>query len=272
MESVDPARVGAGAPSGTVDGIAQSLQTNLGVGAGTAQVLTWIAILAVCWVLIQVVQKKMFDSGKKKRRKRGNVLLLLGQCGSGKTALFYRLQDEVDVASVSSLKETRAKLQIATTVEGEKLGPIETIDYPGHQRLRGKQEELYQEAKCIIYMVDAEDKDKMKDVAEHLYELFTSQEIIDLQIPILLACNKIDSKHAQTEKFIVEKLEREIEQMRVSRGATLDNQDQAASYLGIEGEKFKFRDHCPCPFELCRISVKKPELDPVYEFLRTNFS
>merc|ERR1719473_2170117 len=124
----------------------------------------------------------------------------------------------------------------------------------------------------MIYMVDSEDKQKLKDAAEHLYEILTSQEVIELHIPILLACNKSDLSSARTEKFIVEEIEREMEQMRTSRGATLEGQDQADSYLGIDGEKFKLLEHAPCPIQTCRVSAKKPQLEPLYDFLRQQFA
>merc|ERR1719162_925881 len=116
-------------------------------------------------------------------------------------------------------------MKIKLGASDDSLGPIETIDYPGHQRFRGRQAELYKEARCIVYLVDSEDKQKLKDAAEHLYEILTSQEVIQINIPILLACNKSDLSGARTEKFIVEEIEREMEQMRTSRAATLEGQD-----------------------------------------------
>merc|ERR1712194_982651 len=154
---------------------------------------------------------------------------------------------------------------------GESFGPVEVVDLPGHLRYRGRQNELLKEARCIIYMVDSEDKQRLKDVAEHLYELLTHQDIIELHTPILLACNKIDLATAKTEKMIIEEIEREIELMRASRAATLEGQDQADSYLGLDGVKFKLVEHAPCPFETCRISAKKPSLDAVYDFLRQQY-
>ena len=53
--------------------------------------------------------------------------------------------------------------------------------------------------------------------------------MLELHTPILIACNKSDLASARSEKSIVEEIEREMEQMRVSRGATLEGQDQADS-------------------------------------------
>mmetsp|Transcript_119870 Transcript_119870/g.220481 ORF Transcript_119870/g.220481 Transcript_119870/m.220481 type:complete len:260 (-) Transcript_119870:70-849(-) len=255
----------------SINGLAQSLEAKLGVGPGFAQVLTWLAVLATCWALVQLLMQVMSGGASQMiRRQRGQALLLLGQCGAGKTMLFHQFKDQMEVKTVSSLKNNRESLKIQAG--DDILGPIDTIDCPGHQRLRGKQAELMKEARCIVYLVDSEDKQKLKDVAEHLYEILTDQEVIELHIPILLACNKSDLSTARTEKFIVEEIEREIEQMRKSRGATLEGQDQADSYLGVDGEKFKLIEHSPCPIEVCRISAKKPLLEPLFDFLRQQFT
>jgi signal recognition particle receptor subunit beta len=254
-----------------VNSVAQTVEAKLGVSSSVSQVVTWIAIFAVCWVALQIFQGA-FGGASKKRRQRGQLLVLLGQCGSGKTALFYRLKDQIEIETVSSLKSAREKIRIKPDDSEEELGPIDVIDYPGHLRFRGKQAELLGEARCIVYMIDAEDKKRLKDVAEHLYELFTSKEVLEMRIPILLACNKTELGGARPDKFILEELEREIEQMRVSRGATLAGEDQADSYLGVDGEKFKILEHSPCPVEICRISAKKPSLGPLYDFLRQQYA
>lgn len=250
---------------------AVGLRERLGVSDSVSQVLAWLAILATVYAVLQLLQG--FASGVvQKQRIRGRMALLVGQCGAGKTALFFRLRDRVEVQSVSSLKPLRETLQIQTGEEGETLGPLELVDYPGHLRLRGKLVELLKEARCIIYVVDSEDKQKLKDVAEHLYELFTQPEVTELHTPMILACNKSDLPTARTEKFVIEEIEREIEQMRVSRAATLEGQDQADSYLGIDGEKFRLLEHSPCPIQTCRISAKRLQLDPLYDFLRQQFA
>merc|ERR1712048_877195 len=193
--------------------------------------------------------------------------------GAGKTALFFQLRDRAETDTVSSLKPLRDKLQIQTgSEEGDTLGPIEVVDYPGHLRYRGKAAELIKEARCIVYVIDAEDKQKLKDVAEHLYELLTNQDLCALHTPILLAQNKTDLSTAKTEKYIIDEIEREIEQMRFSRGATLEGQDQADSYLGVDGEKFKLFEHAPCPITTGRVSAKKASLQPVYDFLQQQFA
>eukprot|EP00928_Gymnodinium_smaydae_P086970 TRINITY_DN71347_c0_g1_i1.p1 TRINITY_DN71347_c0_g1~~TRINITY_DN71347_c0_g1_i1.p1 ORF type:complete len:259 (-),score=46.89 TRINITY_DN71347_c0_g1_i1:81-857(-) len=251
---------------------AESVATTLGVGFGAAQVIVWLAVLVIAYILLQVVQGA-FGGALKTRRALGKSVLLFGQCGSGKTTLFFQLRDGEETSYVSSLKPHRDTFQIKTGSEdGDVIGPIEVIDFPGHQRLRTKAVALIKEGRCIVYVVDADDKQKLKDVAEHLYELLTQQDICELHTPILLAINKSDLSSARSDKFILDEIDREIEQMRVSRGATLEGQDQADSYLGVDGEKFKLLEHSPCPITTCRVSAKQQQLQPVYDFLREQFS
>eukprot|EP00927_Polykrikos_kofoidii_P057550 TRINITY_DN51699_c0_g1_i1.p1 TRINITY_DN51699_c0_g1~~TRINITY_DN51699_c0_g1_i1.p1 ORF type:complete len:279 (+),score=62.47 TRINITY_DN51699_c0_g1_i1:67-837(+) len=253
-----------------VSNAVKSVETTLGLGPLAAQVLTAFVTLLVIWLTWQMIQPYVGVVAKASR-KRGNSLVLFGQSGSGKTALFFRLRDGEEVQTVSSLKPLRDTLSIDTQ-DGEPPLSIEVVDFPGHLRYRGKAAQLITEARCIVYMLDAEDKPRMKDMAEHLYELFTNKDVCEIQPPILIAINKSDLTTARTDKFITDELEREIEQMRTSRGVTLEGEDQADSFLGIDGEKFRILEHAPCPVTMCRISVKKVQLSPLYAFLRQHFA
>lgn len=249
--------------------VAASVQARLGVSPAIAQVVAWVIVLLVTYACVKAAQAVTASIFGTKSGSRGNLLLLIGQSGAGKTALFYQLRDNEDVQTVSSMKAVRDKLQIKC---GDDEFSIETVDCPGHPRLRRNAADLLKEARCIVYVVDAANKAQLKDVSEHLYELFTSKEMNNNPIPMILACNKSDLSAAKTEKSILDDIEREIEQMRVSRGATLQGEDQADSYLGVDGEKFKLLEHAPCPIQTCRISAKKPSLEPLYDFLRQSFA
>lgn len=250
--------------------LTSTVTATTGLTGTSAQILTWCFTLIIGYILIQVLQGIVAPMLKTKR-KRGDLLLILGQTGAGKTALFFQLKDSEMPKTVSSLKPLRSRVDVPGD-EGGAAASVEAVDFPGHLRLRNRLQELLPQARCIVYVVDSEDKQKLKDVAEHLYELFTNNDINALRTPIILACNKSDSTTARTEKFIIDEIEREIERMRISRGATLEGQDQADSFLGIEGEKFKLMEHSPCHIESCSISVKKPALDPLYSFLRQQFA
>ncbi|CAE7275833.1 SRPRB [Symbiodinium pilosum] len=142
---------------------ASAIEESLGVGSSAALVLTFLIVLISVYVTLQVFQV-LSGSAIRTRRSRGNAALLLGQCGSGKTAVFFRLRDGEEVQTVSSLSASRDSFEIkAGEAHDQKLGPLEVVDFPGHLRMRGKANDMVKEARCIIYMVDAEDKPKLKD-------------------------------------------------------------------------------------------------------------
>eukprot|EP00405_Crypthecodinium_cohnii_P010146 CAMPEP_0206443780 /NCGR_PEP_ID=MMETSP0324_2-20121206/14555_1 /ASSEMBLY_ACC=CAM_ASM_000836 /TAXON_ID=2866 /ORGANISM="Crypthecodinium cohnii, Strain Seligo" /LENGTH=250 /DNA_ID=CAMNT_0053911747 /DNA_START=47 /DNA_END=799 /DNA_ORIENTATION=- len=248
-----------------MSGLEESPSVAEGSSFGMAMPVLLIVLLVFVFLTFG---QKFTKSIMKSARSRGNAVLLFGQCGAGKTALFFRLRDKAEVQTVSSLKQSRDKFEVED-LPG--LGPLDIVDCPGHQRMKGKSASLIPDARCIVYMIDSEDKLRLKDVAEHLYELMTNQDVLDLHTPILLAMNKTESATARTEKFILDEIDREIEIMRNSRGATLEGQDQADSYLGIDGQKFKIMEHAPCPVSTCRISVKKGTLEPLFDFLKQQF-
>eukprot|EP00929_Paragymnodinium_shiwhaense_P101614 TRINITY_DN64758_c0_g3_i1.p1 TRINITY_DN64758_c0_g3~~TRINITY_DN64758_c0_g3_i1.p1 ORF type:complete len:310 (+),score=78.45 TRINITY_DN64758_c0_g3_i1:65-931(+) len=266
-----PTDAKAGSSEGMIGGLSQQVESSLGVGGGTAQFLTWLAVILVLYMAFQLVVAAT-SGGLKKSRKLGNKVLLFGQNNSGKTALFFKMRDpQEQVNTVSSLLPNSDTLRLSPSPDVEPMAPVEVVDYPGHRRMRGKAFDIVPDGRCIIYMIDSEDKPKMKDAAENLYELMTNRDLCELHTPILLALNKIDSVSARTQKFIIDEIEREIETMRHSRSVALEGEDQVDSYLGVEGEKFKLLEHAPCPFEVCRVSVKKNELEPIYEFIRAQF-
>lgn len=248
--------------------VSSSLEQKLGVSTRSAQWLAWFMIIFFAWVALQIIQA-LLRSLTKKRMKRGESVLILGPCNAGKTSLFFQLREGREVTTVSSMKPIRDKFEI-NLGGGDTIPPVDVIDYPGHQRLRGKAHELLAETRCIIYVVDSEDKARLREAADHLYDLLTHRVVSELNIPILIACNKMENPSARSEGFILTEIEREIQQMRISRSATLEGQDQADSFLGVEGQKFKLFDHSPCPVQMCRVSVKKAMLKPIHDFLKVH--
>ena len=50
----------------------------------------------------------------------------------------------------------------------------QVVDFPGHLRMRGKANDMLPEARCIVYLVDSDDKPKLK---EHQYYTQSAQRI-----------------------------------------------------------------------------------------------
>ncbi|CEM16418.1 unnamed protein product [Vitrella brassicaformis CCMP3155] len=243
----------------------------------TAEISLAVVLLAVlCTLLVIVSLARSLRKGTR-RLSRGDLLLIAGQCDAGKTALFHYLRSGDFPETVSSLKPNTDIINVLHKDEGDAsssggggVGGIEVCDYPGHQRLSHGFFGHLKRARCVVYVIDATDKAALKNVAEHLYEIFTHPATNKLRPPLLLACNKSDVPTARKPDMVKDDIEREIERLRQSRSATLEGQDEADNYLGVDGETFKL-DMAPCRVDMCRMSVKKAEVQDVIKFLADNY-
>ena len=150
--------------------------------------------------------KSPFGLASKKPPRRSAVALL-GQCGSGKTALFFRLRadaaaaaakdsgasaEEIKDASsppafgfVSSLRANRDTLSMPL-LDGQATTEVDILDCPGHQQLsEGGRETTLRlvragALRAIIYVLDSRNtpaaKRALKDAAEHLYDLMLAAQ------------------------------------------------------------------------------------------------
>eukprot|EP00397_Hematodinium_sp_SG-2012_P062006 GEMP01082991.1.p1 GENE.GEMP01082991.1~~GEMP01082991.1.p1 ORF type:complete len:118 (+),score=22.98 GEMP01082991.1:348-701(+) len=100
------------------------------------------------------------------------------------------------------------------------------------------------------------------------YEIFTQPQIY--LVPMMICVNKIDLAGARSEEQVVEDLEREIERMRTSRGAALEGEDAAETYLGIDGQQFEL-SHAPTNVDVTSISAEKGDIDGAIDFLQQHF-
>eukprot|EP00921_Rhytidocystis_pertsovi_P026642 GHVQ01042974.1.p1 GENE.GHVQ01042974.1~~GHVQ01042974.1.p1 ORF type:complete len:338 (+),score=44.11 GHVQ01042974.1:57-1070(+) len=221
-----------------------------------------IALIAIYCIATAVRRIGAYSYGGATKG-RSDCVLLLGQCGAGKTALFLRLANLYNSETVSSIKANRGSFPLG---EDNKSTLTEVIDYPGHRRLREGALSLLPSAKCIVYLVDAADKGSIKNAAEHLYELFTSPPMTHLHLPILIACNKTDLPKARSPFTIKIDIEREIERLKVSRSATLEGQDAADSYIGELDELFQM-DMVPSVTEFCASSTLQGDIEGIVEFI-----
>ncbi len=91
-------------------------------------VLAVVAVLAVVGVLVFAL-----------RRKRRSCVVLYGPCGSGKTALWYRLKTGKFLSTVSSMKENEGTFPWG---EDESQQPRHTVDIPGEKKTKRVSVEL----------------------------------------------------------------------------------------------------------------------------------
>ncbi|KAK9828645.1 hypothetical protein WJX72_001279 [[Myrmecia] bisecta] len=172
------------------------------------------ALLLLLWGLV----RSLFGT------KRGNIVLLVGPCNSGKTSVFLQLRDgTTHSGTVASMQENVD----AVLLRSDKSVPpksVQLVDIPGHPRVRSKFEQYVDRASCIVFLVDSVDFMPQKtDVAEQLYEVLANATVRKRRLPVLLACNKADmGPKAHTVEFIRKRLEKEIDQLRSTRNAMGD--------------------------------------------------
>jgi signal recognition particle receptor subunit beta len=196
-----------------------------------------IIIAVVAIVVIAIIATLLGRS----RRPARDLILLLGQCGAGKTTLFYHWSNKgmKNIKTVTSQNPNR----------GFVLEDIkhEVIDYPGHPRLRSGAFNLMPRA----------DKGSLKSVAENLFDIFAFKDLSN-KTRMMLCFNKSDLTTAMKYEEILTVINQEIESLRKSR---------SDEFVGIEGESFDILTHAPVSVTLGTSSVIKRDLESIDQFL-----
>lgn len=175
---------------------------------------------------------------------RRDSLLLLGACGSGKTALFSRLVDGgLFAATVPSMTES---VGLAQGGAGGQLRRLRLVDLPGHPRLRTRLDDYAACARGVVFLVDGregaflggvrETAECAPSVCESLCfpdarRAFSRRLLLDVLShpgfarrapPLLLLVNKRDKSGCHSADFVARRLERELQALRVARGTLED--------------------------------------------------
>ncbi|KAF9974059.1 hypothetical protein BGZ65_008928 [Modicella reniformis] len=192
---------------------------------------TLLALLAVI-TLIGII-------GSKKNSK--NTFLLTGLPFAGKTAVYYMINHNKAVETVTSIKENETDFLLT---EGKP--PVHIVDIPGHERLRFKFSEFMPIARAVVFVVDSSTVSRQtRLLAEYLYDILADNFAQNEKIPILIACNKSDLLTAFKKERIQSLLEEEINKLRQTKTAALDTQESEGNenvFLGFEGKDFSFQD------------------------------
>ncbi|XP_077244175.1 uncharacterized protein LOC143884466 isoform X1 [Tasmannia lanceolata] len=206
------------------------------------------------------------------KRKRSNTIVLAGLSGSGKTVLFYQLQDgSSHQGTVTSMEPNESSFILHSESEKKgKVKPVHVVDVPGHSRLRPKLDEFLPQAAGLVFVVDAVDfLPNCRAISEYLYDILTKATVVKRKIPALIVCNKTDKVTAHTKGFITKQLEKEIDKLRASRTA-VSTADIANEFtLGIAGEAFAF-SQCYNEVIIAEASGLTGEISQVEDFIRDN--
>ncbi|ETV73156.1 hypothetical protein H257_11974 [Aphanomyces astaci] len=218
-------------------------------------------------VLLLAFIIKLAASGSGPGGKR-DVILLLGPCGGGKTALFHRLRDgPTKVDTVTSMKETLETFPLFD----EDAATVSVLDFPGHERLRSQVSQFYPIAKKLVFVVDATtigDAAQVRKAAEFLYDIFVHPKLHDNGIPLLVACSKADMSSAATPANIQTILEAELSQLKSTRASLETHDDDESIPLGRENVPFAFDVDAPCEVVFEGYSIHSADaIAPLLDFI-----
>ncbi|KAK7054657.1 hypothetical protein VNI00_003120 [Paramarasmius palmivorus] len=183
---------------------------------------------------------------RRSSKARGNVLLLVGAPDAGKTAILSELVYGQTVPTHTSLQTNVSLLN----APGKKH-PMRVVDIPGHPRIRDQFKEFLDDAKAVVFVVDANTVSRNgAAVAEHLHSVMKS--ILSLPPshklpPVLILAHKTDllksSATADSNSLAIDRvqkvLQRELEKRRIAQSGgmgveTMGSEDEKSDVSGLE--------------------------------------
>lgn len=239
-----------------------------------------VTIFFICVSAVVLLLTPLFS----KRDKR-NAVLIVGVSGEGdapavgKTSLFKALQ-----SSQPPKHGTVPSMQIndAIFAPASSSVPLRWIDFPGHPRLRHTLPPYLTQAKCIVFVIDAQRfmAQARKD-AELLYYILTDPNVAKQATPVLIFCNKSDVPNPAKTVAVQIRLEAELERAKAASTATLrsasvtdavdpSEMDEKRAFLGFENEPFSF-EHASSPVSFASGSARTGDVEAVINFVRSNF-
>eukprot|EP00457_Paulinella_chromatophora_P013798 gb/GEZN01014142.1/.p1 GENE.gb/GEZN01014142.1/~~gb/GEZN01014142.1/.p1 ORF type:complete len:237 (+),score=42.02 gb/GEZN01014142.1/:2-712(+) len=221
-----------------------------------------VAILCILGFLLYTQLPGLF-------KKKGDVILLTGLVGSGKTALFSALQPSGTFRKTYMSMKVNEKKFVPPRLTHPEANKWTWVDFPGHGSLCSGLPVYLARARAVIYVLDASTKSELNNSALQLAELFTGV-LGQRGIPILVACNKTDlGGQTLSEAELKAKLEHLIQRKASMQDSELSDLSGAVSHGQCElAPDFSFAS-APCRVEFCRISAKNQEVAPVVAFLQS---
>ncbi|KAI7898954.1 signal recognition particle receptor beta subunit-domain-containing protein [Cokeromyces recurvatus] len=197
------------------------------------------------------------------KKQTKNTILLLGTSNAGKTAMYIWLKSGKKHPTVSSIKENEGQITVNKKT-------FELIDIPGHERVRYRYTDFLPVTRSIIFVIDSTSISRqIRPVAEYLYDILAKPIVQKQRIPILIACNKSDMITALPIEKIKTLLELEINRLRNTRTARVEQQeedDEQEEFLGYEGEDFKL-NHVDNRIDFESCSVENQDLANIKDWI-----
>ena len=213
-----------------------------------------LAILIATLLFVRV----LFGGKGKRSLPRADLALIVGQSGSGKSALFFHWSmPGTKLQTITSQSTNRGKVLSGCC--------LEIVDFPGHPSLWQGALSLLPRAKKIVYLIDATaDKVKLKAVAENLYDLLAAKTLRN-DTQLLICRSKTDLKEAKPLESILKTVNDEIELLRTSRSRALEANE--IDWLGVDDEKFDLKTQCPIDVSFGSASLKNSDIGDIESFL-----
>jgi len=201
-------------------------------------------------------------------RRSGDTVLLVGLTDAGKTLLYSLLVARKFMSTQTSIKENKGRYQAES---GKSSKSWNLVDLPGHERVRSKY--LYKHkdnARGIVFLIDSVKFPKeIRDVAELMYDLLANRTMKRNKAAILVACNKQDQPTAKSCNVIKTQLEKEINNLRMTRRAALlgtnDSSSSKNAFIGKQGKDFDFSHVRPIKVQFCECSLRADGNDDNHE-------
>jgi len=193
-------------------------------------------------------------------KRSGDTILLLGLSDAGKTLLYSLLVARKFMSTQTSIKENKGRYSSERKKSGKSWN---LIDLPGHERVRAKY--LYKHkdnARGVVFLIDSVKKE-IRDVAELMYDLLANRTMQRNKASILVACNKQDQPTAKSCTVIKTQLEKELNNLRVTRSAALlgieDYSSSKNAFIGKKGKDFDFTHVRPIKVDFCECSLRSED-------------
>lgn len=127
-------------------------------------------------------------------------ILMLGLDAAGKTTILYKLKLGEVVTSIPTIGMNVETVEY----QGKSLVSFTTWDIGGRSPMRPLWRHFYKGCNALIFVIDANDRDRVEDAQEELRRLLNEDELRDW--PLLVFGNKQDLPNAMSIAELSEKL------------------------------------------------------------------
>ena len=252
-----------------VDALVAALEAATGMPVPASAAVALLVMATIFWILARV----LFGGSRGKVGGGGDVVLLCGACGAGKTCMFQTLRGGSPyLTTVTSMTENEARFPVEgkSAKRGVVSKQTHLVDLPGHPRLRAMLDKHAPGARAVVFVVDAVDfTAQRRAVAEHLFAIVSDPVVQRRRLPILVACNKSEKITAHPADFVRKRLEKEIEALRTTRGTLEDTGggESVTGSVGLDGAEFAFEHQRSNKVEAAGCAVAGNDLESVREFI-----